>query len=148
VCVSKDLCHSQCMYNITSVRYTHIYKHTIIYKICCKDVTVTDIYVGHTTNFDKRKFYHMRDTLTSSAKVYEFIRSHGGWDNWDMTVLQEYSCDNYDQACMMEWFWWRLLGATLNVVTPGNKIVRQERKKRVDFETCINDMELSHRVMN
>jgi len=136
------------MYHITSVRYTHVYKHTIVYKICCKDTTVPDVYIGHTTNFEKRKFYHMRDTHTSNTKVYEFIRSHGGWDNWNMIILQEYSCDNYEQACMFEWFWWKRLGATLNVVTPGIKLIRRDQKKHRDFETYIHDMELSCRKMN
>ena len=27
------------------------YSNTIIYKIYCKNETITDIYVGHTTNF-------------------------------------------------------------------------------------------------
>ena len=27
------------------------FSHTIIYKICCKDTNVNDIYVGNTTNF-------------------------------------------------------------------------------------------------
>lgn len=125
-----------------------MYKHTIIYKICCKDTTVPDVYIGHTTNFEKRKFYHMRDTHTSNTKVYEFIRSHGGWDNWNMIILQAYSCDNYEQACMFEWFWWKRLGATLNMVTPGEKLIRREQKKHRDFETYIHDMELACRQMN
>ena len=31
------------------------YSSTIIYKIVCKDLNVKDIYIGHTTNFIKRK---------------------------------------------------------------------------------------------
>jgi hypothetical protein len=27
------------------------YSKTIVYKICCKDVDVKDVYVGHTTDF-------------------------------------------------------------------------------------------------
>jgi hypothetical protein len=34
------------------------YSRTIIYKICCKDPTIEEIYVGHTTNFTKRKYQH------------------------------------------------------------------------------------------
>lgn len=36
------------------------YSQTIIYKICCKDVSVTDIYIGHTTNFIQRKHNHKK----------------------------------------------------------------------------------------
>ena len=34
------------------------YSNTIIYKICCKDESITDVYVGHTTNFIQRKYSH------------------------------------------------------------------------------------------
>ena len=34
------------------------YSNTIIYKISCKDTSITDIYVGHTTNFIQRKHTH------------------------------------------------------------------------------------------
>ena len=31
------------------------YSKTVIYKIVCNDLTITDIYVGHTTDFVVRK---------------------------------------------------------------------------------------------
>ena len=34
------------------------YSKTIIYKIRCEDENITDIYVGSTTNFIKRKNIH------------------------------------------------------------------------------------------
>ena len=34
------------------------YSNTIIYKIYCKNEIVNDVYVGHTTNFTKRKYMH------------------------------------------------------------------------------------------
>ena len=34
------------------------YSNTIIYKITCNDTNVSDLYVGHTTNFIERKRGH------------------------------------------------------------------------------------------
>ena len=34
------------------------YSKNIIYKICCKDITIKDIYVGQTTNITKRRYNH------------------------------------------------------------------------------------------
>ena len=34
------------------------YSNTIINKITCNDETVSDMYIGHTTNFTKRKYQH------------------------------------------------------------------------------------------
>jgi len=29
------------------------YSNTLIYKITCKDLLINEVYVGHTTNFDR-----------------------------------------------------------------------------------------------
>ena len=34
------------------------YENSVIYKLCCTDPTVTEVYVGSTTNFRKRKNQH------------------------------------------------------------------------------------------
>lgn len=34
------------------------YSRTIIYKICSNDPTISDIYVGHTTDLIKRRYCH------------------------------------------------------------------------------------------
>ena len=34
------------------------YSNTIIYKIYCKDTSISDTYIGHTTNFLLRKQQH------------------------------------------------------------------------------------------
>lgn len=131
---------------ITSIRRTHVYRSTIIYKICCKDETVEDMYIGHTTNFEKRKFYHSRDSETSLTKVYKFIRSHGGWDNWNMIILANYTCNNFEHACKLEWYWWNKLGGSLNSIIPGIKYIRKSIKiNQHKFNSYINDMELSCR---
>ena len=37
------------------------FSKTIMYKICCKNLNIIDIYVGHTTDFKKRKYCHKSD---------------------------------------------------------------------------------------
>ena len=37
------------------------YSKTISYKIVCNDLSITDCYVGHTTDFTKRKSHHKSD---------------------------------------------------------------------------------------
>jgi predicted GIY-YIG superfamily endonuclease len=51
-----------------------LYENTVIYKIVCNDLTITEIYVGHTTNFTKRKYKHKHDCKTKMNKKYVFIR--------------------------------------------------------------------------
>lgn len=99
------------------------YENTIIYKLICRDVEITEIYVGHTTNFVKRKQQHKCNcihthTSTSSYYVYEFIREHGGWDNWDMIEICKVSCTDVYDASRTERQYIESLGATLNKVMP------------------------------
>ena len=51
------------------------YSQVCIYKICCKDISINDIYVGHTTNFEQRKNSHKRscETLNKNIRLYNFI---------------------------------------------------------------------------
>ena len=96
------------------------YSKTIIYKLCCKDLSITDIYIGHTTNFTQRKRQHKYrcNSSNDNFKVYPFIRDNGGWDNWDMVMLEEFSCENQLQATSRERFWMEQLNPTLNMVLP------------------------------
>ena len=119
------------------------YMDVIIYKIVCKDPSVTETYVGQTRKFDQRKFYHELSCETCETKLYKCIRLHGGWSNWDMISLREYVC-NHIESLKMEWYWWRELSAELNSVIPGIKHIRKDTK-RPDFETYIQELELECR---
>ena len=83
------------------------YRNTIIYKLFCKDPNVTDIYVGHTTNFSQRKYLHKSNVICDNDKVplYNIIRANGGWENWDMIELEKCSCANYIEAKKREIFY-------------------------------------------
>ena len=99
------------------------YFKTIIYKICCKDTTINDIYIGHTINFIKRRTQHKLNCYNENNKAYnrknyQFIRNNGGWDNWSMIQIEEYNCNNKREAEMRERYWIETLNATLNCNNP------------------------------
>jgi hypothetical protein len=98
------------------------YSHTIIYKIYCKDEKIIDIYIGHTTNFVKRKYQHkILSNSGNQLKIYETIRKNGGWDNWDMVEIACYNCKNSIEARIREQEHYDLLKPTLNKINPINK---------------------------
>jgi hypothetical protein len=99
------------------------YSNTIIYKITCKDPAVKDVYVGHTTDFVKRKYAHKQGCINtnrpySKCKLYETIRNHGGWNNWTMEMIHFFNCKNQHEARIKEQEYFVLLNATLNSVEP------------------------------
>ena len=99
------------------------YSKAIIYKICCKDVEITDCYVGSTTNLEKRKGTHKsvcnndRDK-SHNLNVYQFIRASEGWENWEFVLVEEYPCETKFQLESRERYWLETLGATLNKYIP------------------------------
>jgi hypothetical protein len=95
------------------------YSNTIIYKIFCKDETVTDTYIGHTTNFPQRKYQHKiscNKKTDNNFKIYKIIQQHGGWDNWDMVEIAKYNCKDSVEARIKEHEHYKLHNSTLNSV--------------------------------
>lgn len=100
------------------------YSKTIIYKLVCNDLSVTDLYVGHTTSFTKRKTQHKHTCCNENNrdynfKVYQFIRENGGWENWTMVQVEEYICSNKREAEARERYWYEELKGTLNTNYPA-----------------------------
>ena len=95
------------------------YSQTIIYKIYCKDTTITDVYIGHTTNFIKRKYQHkICCNSNTKLKIYETIRSNGGWENWDMVEIAKYNCKDATEARIKEQEHYDILKTSLNINPP------------------------------
>ncbi len=89
------------------------YSKTVMYRIVCNDVSITDTYVGSTTSFEKRKYNRriLSKEPTNQQKeksnyigkqdyereLYVKIRENGGWDNWSMIKIEDYPCkDRYE----------------------------------------------------
>ena len=128
------------------------YSNTIIYKITCKDPQITDLYVGHTTNFVQRKHSHKQGCINEKSnnyncKLYKTIRANGGWDNWVMEIVAFFKCNDHYEARIKEQEHFTSLNATLNSVEPLPKpkskpIETEEQlhktvvKKHYFCETC------------
>jgi hypothetical protein len=103
------------------------YSNTIIYKIICKDPSVKDMYVGHTTNFVQRKHNHKssccnnKDSPYNNCKLYQVIRNNGGWKNWSMEIVDFCKCNDLYEARKKEQEYFILLNATLNSNEPISK---------------------------
>ena len=71
----------------------------MIYKLCCLDLSITDIYIGSTTSKYRRKHAHKSACNNPNDEkhnyyLYRFIRQHGGWDNWDFVEIEQYNAKN------------------------------------------------------
>ena len=110
------------------------YQESIIYKLCCKDTTIDDIYIGSTTNFRRRKYQHKSSCNDVNGKEYMlcknvFMRDNGGWDNWDMIQIKEVSCNSKRELEAEERKVFDELKPTLNINLPY-RTSEEERIKR------------------
>jgi hypothetical protein len=120
------------------------YSSTIIYKITCKDASVNEVYVGHTTNFVQRKYAHKQSCINEKntnykCKLYEVIRALGGWANWKMEIVGFFNCANHNEARQKEQEFFISLKATLNSIEPYPIPKIKIYKKDVNEVSIIND---------
>lgn len=110
------------------------YENTIIYKIVCKDLSVSDCYIGHTTNFVNRKRLHKSGCKTRTYKLYEIINQNGGWNNWTMVMIEKYPCSDFHTAGAREHYWIEQLNPSLNMKSPSMGIDKTEwfKQYRID----------------
>ena len=101
----------------TPIDYSKIH----VYKLVCKDLHIKDCYIGHTTDFTKRKNYH-KSTCSNERNenfnmpVYQFIRNNGGY--WDMILMQTKQRENALEAKQNERIFIEELQASLNQKRP------------------------------
>ena len=132
--------------NLKSISYIIIdnmkpnYKNSVIYKIYCKDDNIKDIYIGSTTNFRNRKYdhkcncYNINQLNLYNLKVYKFIRDNGGWENWDMIIIEEFECENKLELIKKEREYIEKLNASLNSDIPSRTVkeYRQDKKNELN----------------
>jgi len=120
------------------------YENACIYEIVCKDVNITERYVGSTTNLIQRRREHKSNCNNEKSKqyntfVYQFIRANGYFENWDVVLIEQViDCKDKEHLHKRERFYIEEKKAELNKCIPlrtnkewcdGNKEVVAERKK-------------------
>ena len=118
-------------------------KKPIDYSKCCiykiQHIDKEDlVYVGHTTNFTKRKCQHKyicksENDSKYNLKIYQMIRENGGFDMFRMIEIEKYPCNDKREAEKRECEVMKKLKASLNTM---NSYVSNEEKKesRKEYE--------------
>jgi hypothetical protein len=140
------------------------YANTIIYKIVCNDLSVTDCYVGHTTDFVRRKQSHkyrcaIEKDKKHNLKIYKAIRDNKGWENWCIVEIEKFPCEDSLKACARERYYYEQLHSTLNTNFPQRsrkkfyldnkeKISEDGKEYREEKKVYISQRNKSNRVLN
>lgn len=105
------------------------YSKTQIYKLTC-DADPTFLYVGSTVQWHQRKYVHKQYSVYKPAKLYKQIRSLGGWDNIQMSWLEDYSCNSNIEAKAREQHWIDQLKPNMNMLrahTTREQMLEQQK---------------------
>jgi hypothetical protein len=124
------------------------FENTIIYKIVCNNLEITDCYVGSTTNFNKRKATHKIQCIKDNSKVYKFIRDNGNWENWSMVEIEKYPCKDNNEKFARERYWIETLKSSLNTIIPTrnrkqhyeankDKLLEYKNNRNIEKHICI-----------
>ena len=96
------------------------------------------IYIGHTTNFTKRKYHHKSNcnnvkNKKNNLKLYNMMRENGGWNEFKMIELYKFSCSDRREAEAEEDKAMREYKCSMNssraFITIDEKIERQKQYK-------------------
>jgi hypothetical protein len=113
------------------------YSGGIIYKICCRDTSIADIYIGSTTSFRSRKSthahtYNLPNSPAYNYPIYVTIRANGNWDNWDMVEIERYNAVDKRDLLKRERYWIELMKPSMNGNIPGRTMVEYRQDNKVE----------------
>tara|TARA_B000000565_G_C23754279_1_gene365883 strand:- start:419 stop:1333 length:915 start_codon:yes stop_codon:yes gene_type:complete len=112
--------------------------NNVIYKIYCKDENIKDFYIGSSTNLYVRINVHKcrcnnKDTDGYYLKLYEFIRENGGWENFNIEVIEYFNCNSKKELIQKEQEYINKLKPSLNYLNAYvTDEIKKERKKIAD----------------
>jgi len=128
---SSDYCPSESSMEISSSesepetkkRKRNPLNNFCLYSIKPNNPNDTNLYIGSTVNFNRRKQQHKKAVTnkrggTYYCILYRYIRKCGGWDNFTMEKILDYPCETKQQGLLKEKEYIISHKATLNSVMP------------------------------
>jgi len=86
------------------------------------DIFNENVYVGHTINkYDRNKAHKSRSKLVDKypCKVYKYVNDTGGYENWEMIMLEIHPCKNKNEGKKRELYWIDFYKSNLNSDVPN-----------------------------
>ena len=121
-----------------------------IYKLQCFDPLRDDAcYIGSTANLRTRKNKHKSNCNNSSTrdhnnKVYQIIRENGGWENWQLTPIEELPMHTKVQASIREQHWIGLNNCRLNSINAYTDQVLYNKQYYLDHKQAHNERAIAY----
>jgi hypothetical protein len=88
------------------------YSKTLIIKIVSKDLKYKDFFLDYCQGLKNKIYLLKKQSEDENHKKYnsvmnKFIREYGGWDNFDVIIVEEYKeCKNPSDAKLRLRYWY------------------------------------------
>tara|TARA_R110000824_G_scaffold247447_1_gene436524 strand:+ start:133 stop:621 length:489 start_codon:yes stop_codon:yes gene_type:complete len=110
-----------------------------VYEIKSKDTSITGTYIGSCWDMKYRKylhnhFCHNKNWRKYNYPLYRYIRENGGFDTFEMTIINMGECEDITELECAEQFYIDMYGGIENLLNSQDALVLpEEAKKRKDI---------------
>lgn len=125
------------------------YSKSCVYRLIYNNITY---YVGSTTNMRQRKSAHKHNSKNEKGEkynmeIYKFIRDNGGWDKWDMVLIESYpECKSSDELRKHERTHYDIYMPELNSMRPF--ITVDEKNERIKHYSVLYREDNKEKITN
>lgn len=111
---------------------------THIYKINCKNTEIKDCYIGFSKGMKMTRILHKNNTNNENLRcynypVYKFIREHGGFYNWSITILETVYTNDKKVIMSKKKEWYDKEHSTLNSQKPNSGTKKEWYDNNKDY---------------
>ena len=105
-----------------------------VYELKSIDKSVTEIYIGSTWDMSDRYWCHQDKCNNKKRKeynipLYHYIRENGGFDNFEMTIIDSGECEDRTELHCAEQFYIDLSGGIENLLNDKDALLDKQKRK-------------------
>lgn len=120
------------------------YNKSVIYCIKSLNQGIDKVYIGSSTNLKRRKCQHKYACNNENNKeynynVFQYIRKNGGFNNFEIEVIENYPCNSEEDLKKRERFYIERYGENvLNKQLPTQTLKEyiEKSKQKIECDIC------------
>ena len=110
-----------------------------IYEIKSNDKSITGTYIGSCWNMKKRLKSHKdycnnKNNKDYNYPLYRYIRENGGFDNFEMTIIDSSECEDELELHCAEQFYIDLSGGIEYLLNDRDALMDKQKRKEKQYE--------------
>tara|TARA_R110002049_G_scaffold64543_1_gene170167 strand:- start:29 stop:511 length:483 start_codon:yes stop_codon:yes gene_type:complete len=109
-----------------------------VYELKSKDKSITKTYIGSTWDIKTRLIKHKQSFHNKNSKdynypLYRYIREHGGFDNFEMTIIDSDECEDKTELHCAEQFYIDMSGGIENLLNDHDALMDKQKRREKNY---------------